>query len=104
MRSVSGGQRRISHSDTSKPPINRAAARRTPHLDMWLIIQIVLCFYALWNRISEFLERHSKAKRTRAPAYLRELRRIKEVVQRLVHAHGQLRSDFSKGQRKRSSC
>src|SRR6218665_2542625 len=100
MRSVSGGQRRISHSDTSKPPINRAAARRTPQLDMWLIIQIVLCFYALWSRISEFLERHSKAKRTRAPAYLRELRRIKEVVQRLVHAPWSAQVRFFKGSEK----
>ena len=42
--------------------------------------------------ISEFLECHSKAKRARASAYSRALRRIKGVVQRVVH--GKLRSDF----------
>jgi len=42
--------------------------------------------------ISEFLERHSKAKLTRALAYLRALQRIKGVVQKVVH--GKLRSDF----------
>jgi len=41
--------------------------------------------------ISKFLERHSKAKR-RAPAYSRSLRRIREVVQRVVQ--GKLKSDF----------
>jgi len=35
--------------------------------------------------ISKRLERHTKAKR-RAPAYSRALRRIKEVLQRVVHA------------------
>jgi len=41
---------------------------------------------------SEFLERHSKAKRTRAPAYSQALRRIKGVFQRVVH--GKFRSDL----------
>ena len=40
--------------------------------------------------ISEFLERHSKAKRNNARAYSRALQRIKGVV------HGKLRSDFQK--------
>ena len=40
--------------------------------------------------ISEFLVRHSKAKRTRAPDYSRALRQIKGVV------HGKLRSDFQR--------
>ena len=44
--------------------------------------------------ISEFLERHSQAKRTRAPAYLLGLRQIKGVVQRVVH--GEFRSDFQR--------
>src|SRR6218665_475707 len=44
--------------------------------------------------ISELLERHSKAKRTRTPAYSRALRRIKGVFQRVVH--GKLRSDFQR--------
>jgi len=35
--------------------------------------------------ISEFLECHSKAKLTRAPAYSRALRLIKGIVQRIVH-------------------
>ena len=42
--------------------------------------------------ISEFLESHSKAKRTRAPAYSRELKPINWVVQRVVH--GKPRSDL----------
>jgi len=44
--------------------------------------------------ISEFLERHSKAKRNNARAYSRALQRIKGVVQRVVY--GKLRSDFQK--------
>ena len=44
------------------------------------------------HRNFRILERHSKAKRTRAPAYSRTLRRIKGVVQRVVH--GKLRSNF----------
>jgi len=42
--------------------------------------------------ILEFLERHSKAKRTRAPAYSGALQLIKGVVRKVVH--GKLRSDF----------
>src|SRR6218665_466718 len=44
--------------------------------------------------ISEFLERHSKAKRTRAQAYSRALRRNKGVVQRVFR--GKLRFDFQR--------
>jgi len=44
--------------------------------------------------ISEFLERHSNAKRTRAPAYSRAVRRIKGVVQRVVR--GKLRYAFKR--------
>jgi len=44
--------------------------------------------------MSEFLDRHSKAKRTKAPAYSRALRRIEGVVQRLVH--GKRRFDFQR--------
>jgi len=44
--------------------------------------------------ISEFLERHSKAKRTRAPAYSQSLRRIKGVFQRV--AHGDLMSNLQR--------
>src|SRR6218665_98856 len=40
---------------------------------------------------SKFLKRYSKAKRTRAPAYSRALRRIKGGFQR---GQGKLRSDF----------
>ena len=43
--------------------------------------------------ISKFIERYSKSKR-RAPAYSRALRKIKEVVQRVVH--GKLRFDFER--------
>ena len=46
--------------------------------------------------ISEFLERHAKTKRIRAPAYSRALQRIKGVVQRVVH--GKLRSYFQRRQ------
>ena len=42
--------------------------------------------------ISEFLERHSKTKRIRAPAYSRALRRMKGVFQMVDH--DKLRSDF----------
>ena len=44
--------------------------------------------------ITEILERHSKAKRSRAPAYSRSLQRIKGVVQRVVH--GKLRDDTTR--------
>ena len=48
-------------------------------------------------KISEFLECHTKAKCTRAPAYSRTLCRIKGVVQTVV-------SPISRGQREQSSC
>ena len=44
--------------------------------------------------ISEFIERHSKAKHTRAPAYSQAMRRIKGVVQR--EARGKLKSNFQR--------
>jgi len=44
--------------------------------------------------IWEFIERHSKAKHTRAAAYSWALWRIKGVVQRVVH--GKLRSDIQR--------
>ena len=44
--------------------------------------------------ISEFLERNSKAKHTRAKAYSRALRQIKGVVQSVVH--GKITSDFER--------
>jgi len=44
--------------------------------------------------VSEFIESHSKVKRTRAPAYSRALRRIRGVVQRIIH--GRLRYDFQR--------
>ena len=44
--------------------------------------------------ISKFPKHYSKAKRNRAPAYSRALRRIKGVVQRVVR--GKLRSDFQR--------
>jgi len=44
--------------------------------------------------ISEFIKHHSKAKRIRAPAYSRALRRIKDVFQRVVC--GKLSSDFQR--------
>jgi len=53
-----------------------------------------LCYGPFNLVISEFLEPHSKAKLTRAPAYSRALRRIKGVVQRVVH--GKLRSDLQR--------
>jgi len=49
--------------------------------------------------ISELPERHSKAKRARAPAYSRALRRIKGFFQRVVY--GKLRSDFQRVRRGR---
>ena len=61
-----------------------------PFLNKLLISHNLLSFVI----ISEFLKRHSKAKRTRAPAYSRALRWIKGVVQRVVH--GKLRSDFQR--------
>jgi len=47
--------------------------------------------------ISKFLKRYSKAKRTRAPAYSRALRRIKGDQEKL-------RSDFQNTRRGQSSC
>jgi len=47
--------------------------------------------------ISEFLKRYSKAKRTRAPAYSRALRRIKGGQEKL-------RSDFQSTRRGQGSC
>ena len=44
--------------------------------------------------ISEFLDRHSKARRTRVPDYIRALRRTRGMVQRVVH--NKLRSDFQR--------
>src|SRR6218665_1651018 len=44
--------------------------------------------------ISEFLKCHSKAKRTRTPAYSRAMRRIKAVFQRV--GHGKTMSDFQR--------
>ena len=46
--------------------------------------------------ISELLERHSKAKRTWAPAYSRALRRIKGVVQRVAHGKQLLNESVTK--------
>ena len=42
----------------------------------------LLCAHIIVIVISEFIERHSKVKRTRAPAYSRAWRRIKGVVER----------------------
>ena len=52
--------------------------------------------------ISRFLKRYSKAKRTRAPAYSRALRRIKGSFQR--GGQEKLRSDFQSTRRGQSSC
>src|SRR6218665_3122948 len=69
-----------------KPIILRADDPHNIIIKIFVVIVIV---------ISEFLERHSEAKRTRAPAYSRALRGIKNVVQKIVHGI-QLRSHFQR--------
>src|SRR6218665_2948380 len=53
--------------------------------------------------ISRFLKRYSKAKRTRAPAYSRVLRRIKGGFSK-EGGQEKLRSDFQNTTRGQSSC
>jgi len=48
--------------------------------ELYLTLTTVIVFWV-------FLESHSKAKCTRAPTYSRALRRIKGIVQRVVHGN-----------------
>src|SRR6218665_182996 len=63
--------------------------------DAFIVIVIVIV-------ISEFLKRYSKAKRTRAPAYSRALRRIKGRFPN--GGQEKLRSDFQSTRKGQSSC
>src|SRR6218665_1885445 len=99
-------------------PSSRSAQRQTRHfLRRYATTQIMCCLTFCLRRksrctpcdlecivivISKLLKRYSKAKRTRAPAYSRALRRIKGGLER--GGEEKLRSEFQSTRRGQSSC